>query len=81
MVGIIHWTISKHIKDGSERKVILWVENVVMVCLLGAFVKGEIFEVAGTQQPHLSFGEDILYLFGALVLSLSIYRIFTWGRD
>ncbi len=53
--GIIHWTISKHIKDGSERKVILWVENVVMVCLLGAFVKGEPSSVRKlrTRQPFL----------------------------
>src|SRR6266404_2086143 len=78
--GFIHWTISKHIKDGSERKIILSLECIVLLCLFGAFIKREITDVAGTNQTHASLGEEMAYLFGALFISLLIYRLFAWGK-
>jgi hypothetical protein len=78
--GFVHWTISKHLKGGSETKIVLSLECIVVLCLVGAFVKGEILEVAGAEQVHPKRWDDMLYLFAVLVTSMLIYRVFAWGR-
>jgi hypothetical protein len=78
--GFIHWTISQHLKNGSETRIILSLECIVLLCLVCAFVRSEIFEVAGTEQGHPTLWGDMLFLFAVFVTSLLIYRVFTWGR-
>lgn len=79
--AFVHW-IAKHssIKGASERRTILWLECVVMLCVVGGFYKDEILEILGRTSAHTSFRESVPYLFAALVASLIIYRAFTWKR-
>jgi hypothetical protein len=79
VIGLIHWTLSRHgpTQRSTDKEMIRWLEVVVMLCLLGRYVKDEILDVSGKAETHLSAPEAFLYLFGAFIVSLLIYRAFT----
>jgi len=81
IIGFIHWMLSKHgpTQRSTDREMIRWLEVVVMLCLIGRYVKDEILDldVSNKAGTHLSVLETFGYLFGAFIISLLIYRSFT----
>lgn len=80
MVWGVHSVLARHFPahDRSDKAIILWLESVVLICLFGAFLKGEIHQLIRQQEGNIR--EDALLLLATLAASLLIYRVFTWGK-
>jgi hypothetical protein len=79
IIVIIHRLISKPLEEqGSETRVVLSLDALVVVVLVGALVKNDILDLASSTRTNMS--EDLIYLFSAFSLSIFIYSVFAWAR-